>query len=139
ALLHDLARSEGLPSVYNGDGLAQFRQVESFLHRGVATADHDDIEAFEEEPVTRRTGTDPAAFQALLVRKAKVPRVGSRGDDDGPGFVGSVGSPHDEGTFREIDFRHVVIHEIRFESLRLLAPELHELGALDPAREPRIV
>src|SRR5207302_1285936 len=81
----------------------------------------------------------PATFQALLVREAKIPRVGSRGDDDGPGFVGSVGSPYDEGTFREIDFRHVVIHEVRFESLRLLAPELHELGSLDSSGEARIV
>src|SRR5204862_7808660 len=106
---------------------------------GVDTADHDGGEAFEEEPVTRRAGTDPAAFQALLVREAKIPRVGSRGDDDGPGFVGSVGSPYDEATLREIDFRHVVIHEVRFESLRLLAPELHELGPLDSSGEAPIV
>src|SRR5712691_7056690 len=139
AVLHDLARAECVATVHYCDGLAQFRQVESFLHRGVATADHDDVEALEKETVARRTGADSVSFEALFVRETEILRVGTRGDDDGACLMRSVGGPHRKGTFCKIDLRDVVVHKVGLESFRLLPPQLHEFRALDSAREARIV
>ena len=81
-VLHNLARTERVPSMDHGHGLAELREVEALLHRGVAAADDDHVEILEEEAVTRCARTHSAAFEALLVRKAQVLRVRTCRDDD---------------------------------------------------------
>src|SRR2546421_2381273 len=121
------------------DAPAQLRKVEAFFHRGVATADHDDVEALEEKSVAGRARADPASFQPLLVREAEVLRIRPRGDDRGLTFEYAVRGPYPERPLGEVDLRHIVVDEVRAESFRLLSPEFHELRSLDPDREAGIV
>src|SRR5439155_1008573 len=139
AVLHDLARAEFVPAMDDGHGLAELRAIEAVLHRGVAAADDHNIESFEKEAVAGGTRTHPAALETLLVRKAEVLRVRAGRDDHGTALVHSLGSPDFERALREVHLRNVVVDEVRLEPLRLLAPELHQLGTLDALREAGIV
>src|SRR5207253_5168392 len=83
AVLHDLARPEFVSAMDDRHAFAYLREKETVLHRGVAAADHDDLEAFEEETVTDRASAHPSALEAFLVRQSEVLRVRAGRDDDG--------------------------------------------------------
>src|SRR5262249_56609616 len=109
----DLGRAELAAAVDERDLVAEAREEERFLDRGVAAADDEDVLVPEESAVARRTRRDAAALQPLLGLESEPAGARTRGHDDGPGAVLLVLDPHPERPLREVDARHVVGHEIR--------------------------
>ena len=81
-------------------------QVQRFLHRRVAAADHGNGLAAIEEAVAGGAGGDAAALQGLFRVEAKPAGLRAGGDDDGVGGVDVAGvALATERSRREIDAR----------------------------------
>ena len=78
---HDLLGAELVAAVDQHHAAADVGEVERFLDRGVAAADHHHVLALEEEAVAGGAGRDPAPHVLLLRGQAEVLRGGAGGDD----------------------------------------------------------
>ncbi len=136
-VLHGLAGTQAVAAVHDRDRLGEARQEGGLLHRGVATADHDDVLVAEEEAVTGGAPGDAAPGELVLAGQAQLAVLRSGGDDDGLGPVDlALGVGDGLDVAGEVDRDHVVRDQLGAEALRLAAHVVHELGAHDAFLEP---
>ncbi len=136
---HDHRSAELIAPMDDGDLRCELRQEESFLHGGVAAADHHQLPVPEEEAITGGTRRDAASGQPFLSRNAQ-PLGGSPGaDDDRPRQVLIGTDPDPFGISREVDPGDVRGHETSSETLGLLAEVIHQLGAENSIGKSRVV
>src|SRR5205085_10948112 len=74
--------------------IGEIGKEQRFLRRRVAAADHGDALSAEKESVTRRTGRDAKALEALFGIEAQPFRLCASGDDEGLGTIVRAGDPH---------------------------------------------
>jgi hypothetical protein len=140
AILQDLLGAEAVAAMDQSHLRRVVRQVERFLDRSVAAADHDDVLAAEEEAVTGRAGRHAAAAERLLAGDAQPARRRAGGDDERIGLVAITRiAQADERPLAHVDLDDRVEEQLRADMLGLLLHLLHEPGALDHVREAGIV
>ena len=119
--------------------VAEAREEQGLLERGVPAADDDDVLVPEEGSVACRAGRHAASLQPLLGLDPEPAGGRAGGDDDRPRAVLLVLDPDAERPLREVDPGHVVGDEFGAEALGLV-PELgHHLRAHDPIGVARVV
>lgn len=120
--------------------LGDIRQVERFLDRGIAAADHDHILVAIEEAVAGGAGGDAETLEMLLALDAEPFGLGAGRDDDRLGGPdGSRIGAHREGPVVELDFGNEVVDDFGAHMGRLFQHLLHQPGTLDRIAEARIV
>jgi hypothetical protein len=81
-VLEDLLGAQLAAAVDQGDVVGVVGQVQRFLDRGVAAADHRDLLAAVEEPVAGGAGRDALAAEPLLAGHAEPLGLRAGGDDE---------------------------------------------------------
>ena len=137
--LHDLAGPELVAAVEEVDLRGEAGQVERLLDGRVAAPDHGDRLVAEEEAVAGGARRDAVSAEPLLGRQAEPDRRGAGRDDDGLAAVLGAARPRPEGAAGEVDAVGVDVDDARPEALGLLAEAEHQLRALDPFGEARVV
>src|SRR3954451_170673 len=122
------------------DVMAVVGEVERFLDRGIAPADHRDALAAVKEAVAGRAGRGAPALHMLFRRQTEPPGLGARGDDQSIRKILSAAiSAKPERPARQVDFRDMVPDDLGPDMLGLSLHLLHQPGALDYVTEARIV
>ena len=135
ALEHDGAGPELLASVHDRHRPGEPGEEGGLLHRGVATADHDDVLVAEEEAVAGRARGHAAADEPLLVGQVQVAGGGPGGEHDRAGAMHLAVDRHRLDVAGQVDAVHVDRPQVGTEAFGLLADLGHQLGTLDALRE----
>ena len=144
ARLHRLRRAERVAAMDHIHLRCELREIARLLHRRVAAADDRErlVAVHGKRAVADRARADAAAVhgEADLVRQADPVRGGAGRDDDRvrANRLALARLEH-ERPLREVAAHHIRVGDARTEAFRLLAEEVHHLGARDPVREARIV
>lgn len=126
--------------MHHGDRLGDIRQVERFLDRGIAAADHDHVLVAIEEAVAGGAGGDAKALELLFGFDAEPFCLGAGRDDDRLGGPdGARIGAHGEGAMVEFDLGDEVVDDLGAHMGRLFQHLLHQPGTLDRIAEARIV
>jgi hypothetical protein len=140
ALLQDLLAPQAVAAMHQRDVAREVRQVQRFLGRGIAAADHGDILAAEEEAVTGGAGGDAEARQLLLTRNAEPAGLGAGGDHQRVRQVDRAAIPRRaEGPAREVDVEDHILLDRRADMFGLGLHLFHQPGALDRLGEAGVV
>jgi len=132
ALQHDLGGAELLAPMQQRYLGGEAGEEERFFHGGIASADHGNLFAGEEEAVAGSAGADAVTDEGLLGGQSEPARRGSAGDDEGAGVNGLAAEIEREGALGEIDGDQVTHAEVGAEARGLLLHVLDELRALNP-------
>ncbi len=120
--------------------MAVVGEVERFLDRGVAAADHRDLLAAVEEAVAGRAGRGALALHMLFGRQAEPFGLGAGGDDQRVGMIfGAAVALQHERAARQVDLGDMVPHHLGADMLGLGLHLLHQPGALDDVAEAGII
>ena len=130
-LEHDLAGTEVLRAVDDGDLGGEAGEEEGLFHGGVAAADDGDLFAGGEEAVTGGAGGDSVADEGLFAGEIEPASAGSAGDDEGAGVDGLFADGEGDGRGREIYRAEMGHAELGTETGGLLLHVLDEFGTLD--------
>ena len=114
--------------------LGDVGQVQRFLDRGVAAADHRHVLALVEEAVAGGAGRHALAHELLLGGQAEVLGRCAGGDDQRVAGVGGLVADQRERLVAELDRVDVVEHDLGVEALGVLLEALHQLRALHARR-----
>ena len=125
--------------MHHGDLVGELGEEDRLFHRGVATADHRDVAAAEEEAVTGGACRHAGADQFDLALDAEHQGASASGDDDRPGAVLVVFHPHAERARREVDACGLLGEVLGAEPGRLGAEHRHEVGTEDAVDEAGVV
>ncbi|MCY1291136.1 hypothetical protein D9M70_403130 [compost metagenome] len=106
--------------------LGDVGQVQRFLDRGVAAADHADHLVAVEEAVAGGAGGNALAGEGFLGRQAEVLGGGAGGDDQRVAAVGAAVTLEDEGTLLQLGGVDVVVDNLGVEALGVLLHALHQ-------------
>jgi hypothetical protein len=139
SLLHDLGSAKLVAPVNHGDLLGETRQEQGLFHRGISSADHDQLLVPEEESVACGAGRHAVAEQPVLAGDAQHAGGGAGGHDHRMGTELLVTGPDPERRRGEIDLGGCLVEHLRVEAGGLLLHELHELRAQDPFGEAGVV
>ena len=140
ALLQNLVGPELVAAMDHGDLRGMIGEVDRFLHRGIAAADHAHLEATEEEAVTGGTSGYPIAAELLLAGQAQPARLGAGADDDRLAEIDVAAvALAAERPGAEVDLGDNVEQHPGTDILGLLLHLLHEPRALDHIAEAGIV
>ena len=105
-------------------------EVQRFLDRRVAAADHRDRLAAIEKAIAGRAGRHALAAKGLFRGQPQVLRRGAGGDDQRIAGVLAVIAEQAKGTLAQIDPIDMVEHDLGVESFRMAAHALHQRGSL---------
>jgi hypothetical protein len=109
-------------------------EIERFLDRGVAAADHQHLVALVEEAVAGRAGRDATAAEFLFRGQAEVFRGRARRDDERIAGVLAVVAFEHVRTLREIHGVDVIVHDLGVEAFGMRLHALHERGTQQAVR-----
>ena len=129
-----------IAAVDQGDVMAVVGEVQRFLDRGVAAADHRDFLAAVEEAVAGRAGRRAPALHMLFGRQAEPLGLRAGGDDQRVGEIlraAVAGQP--ERAARKVDRGDVVPDDLGPDMLGLGLHLLHQPRALDDVAEAGII
>jgi hypothetical protein len=129
-VLQDLLAAQLVAAVDQRDVRGDVRQVQRFLHRGVAAADHGHVLVAEEEAVAGGAGRHALALEGVFGGQAEIFRRGAGGDDQRIAAVAARIADQQERTPRELRGVDVVIDQARVEALRVPAQPFHQLWSL---------
>ena len=118
-VLHDLRRAEGVAAVDDGHVGRELRQEGRLFHRRVAAADDRDRLAAEEVAVAGRAGRHAVPHQHPLGFESQQPRRRARGENQRARLVRAAGRDDAEGRPLQVERRHVALHDLGAEPLRL--------------------
>ena len=139
-VLQHLLGAQLVAAVDQRDRARHLAEVEGFLDRGVAAADHGHRLVAKEEPVTGRAGRDAVAGEGLLARQAQPAGLGAGREDQALGQEAVAGiRPARERPAREVDLDDAVEHQLRAAVGCLGRHLLHQPRPLDDLGEARIV
>ena len=139
-VLQDLLGAEAVAAVDQSDVMAVIGEVERFLDRGVAAADHRHLLAAVEEAVAGRAGRRALPLHMLFGRKAEPLGLGAGGNDERIGkIMRAAVAAEAERPLAEVDGADVVPHHLGADMLGLRLHLLDQPGALDDVAEAGIV
>ena len=133
-VLHDLFRAQGVAAVHQVDLAGDVGQVQRFLHRGIAAADHGHVLVLEEEAVAGGAGGHAAALELLLRFQPQVLGGGAGGDDEGVGGVFAAVALEAERALRQVGAVDVVEDHLGLEAFGVRLHARHQVRAHQSVR-----
>ena len=139
-VLQDAFGAQAVAAMHQRHRRGMVGEIERFLDRGVAAADHDDVLVAIEEAVAGGAGRDAEALELFFGRQAEPARLGAGGENDHFGEIDVAGIAGDaEGALPEFKLVDVIGHDPRADMGRLLLHLFHQPGTLDDIGEARVV
>ena len=119
-----------------GDLAGELGEEGGLLDGGIATTDHGDLLAAEEEAVAGGAGGQPVPEEALFGLQTQHQRASTGRDDDRLGRELLITDPDLEGPSGEVDPGDLLGEELGPEPLGLGAEVRHQLGTHDALGKP---
>ena len=127
-------RAELVAPVNDGDVRGDVGEVQGFLDRGVAAADHGHGLVAVEEAVTGGAAGDALALELFFRFQSQVHGRGAGGDDQGVAGVAAAVAGQFVGLAAEVHLVDVVENELGVEAFGMLAHAFHQPRALQAFR-----
>ncbi len=122
--------------MHDGDPVGELGEERGLLDRRVATTDHGDLVATEEEAIAGGARRQSVSDEALFGLEAEHQRLCAGADDHRLGPILGVTHPDPQRPLGEIDGRDLLGQDLRAEALRLGSHVRHQLGAHDAVGKP---
>src|SRR5271170_3888835 len=131
AVQHDFGSTKAVAAVNERDLGGKTSEEQSFLHGGVATADHRNFFSRKEEPVACGAGRNTVADELLLVGQPQPPGGSAAGDDERLRVHLVLAEMEQERALAEVGAGEVCHAVFGAETFRLLAHVLDQLRSHD--------
>ena len=139
AVDQDRLGAELVAAVDQGDLAGDVGQVQRFLDRGIAAADHRHFLVAVEEAVAGGAGRHALAHEGFFRRQAQVLGRGAGGDDQRVAGVFAGVADQADRLFVQVGRVDVVEHDFGLEALGVLQQALHQFRTLHAHRVARPV